>query len=82
MTKDYTWFDGYAAQYLDILNYRFLDMDKDKRLKSIPTMAKRLAEYGDEYRQVKSEVIAAAREHNCPADKIRPNLDYPEDVEW
>jgi hypothetical protein len=37
MNKDYTWVDGYATQYLDILNCRFLDMSREKRLKSIPT---------------------------------------------
>lgn len=82
MNKDYTWFDSYATQYVDNLNCRFIEMDKDKRMKSIPTMAKRLAEHGDEYKQVKSEVLAAAREYNCPVSNIRPNVDYPQDFDW
>ncbi|MCL5058443.1 MAG: hypothetical protein M1130_10755 [Actinobacteria bacterium] len=82
MIRDYTWFDGYATQYLDILNCRFIGMNKEKRLKNIPTMAKRLVERGQEYREVRSEVIEAARTHNCPVDDIRPQLDYPEDIEW
>lgn len=82
MTSSYTWFDGYATQYLDILNCRFLDMDTDKRLKNISTMAKRLAEQGDEYRSVRRDVLAFAKQNNCEVDNIRPNVDYPDDIEW
>jgi hypothetical protein len=57
-------------------------MNSEKRLKSIPTMAKRLAEQGDEYRQVKIEVVAAAKKYNTSEDNIRPVVDYPDDIEW
>lgn len=82
MNRNYNWFDGYATQYLDILNCRFLDMDKEKRLKNIPTMAKRLAEQGEEYRDVKGEVLAAAREYNCTASDISLEVEYPTYIEW
>jgi len=82
MNKDYIWLDDYTTQYLDILNCRFIDLDREKRLKSIPTMAKRLAERGNEYREVKTEVAAAAREYNTTEDDIKPPVDYPEDFEW
>lgn len=82
MNKDYTWFDGYTWQYLDILNCRFIDMTSEKRLKSIPIMAKRIAERGAEYMQVKAEVTAAAREYNTYEDNIEAPVDYPEDFEW
>ncbi|MDN5322568.1 MAG: hypothetical protein PWQ67_1022 [Clostridia bacterium] len=82
MNKDYTRFDGYTRQYLDILNCRFIDMDKEKRLKNISTMAKRLAERGEEYKQIKAEVAAAARHYNTYEDNIKPPVDYPEDFEW
>lgn len=82
MIKQYTWFNGYVTQYVDILNCRFIDMNREKRLKSIPTMAKRLAEQGDEYRQVKNEIIAAAKEYNTTVENISPGVDYPEDIEW
>jgi hypothetical protein len=82
MTRDYTWSDNYARQYLDILNCRFLDMDKGKRLKNIPTMAKRVTEKGREYMEVKSEVIAAAKKYNCSVDNIKPGMEYPDDIVW
>lgn len=82
MNKGYTWFDGYTRQYLDILNCRFIDMSSEQRLKNIPTMAKRLAERGDEYKRIKAEVEAAARKYNTYEDNIKPPVDYPEDFEW
>ncbi|ADG81771.1 DUF6904 family protein [Thermincola potens] len=82
MNKDYTWLEGYTWQYLDILNCRFIDMEPEKRLKSISTMAKKIAECGEEYMRVKADVIAAARQYNTYEDNIRPPVDYPEDFEW
>jgi hypothetical protein len=70
--------DGFITQYIDILNCRFLDMNPQ----NISIMAKRLAERGDEYQQIKKEVIAAAKHYNCPVDNISPGVNYPEDVEW
>ena len=82
MMKDYAWFDGYTWQYLDILNCRFIEMDKDKRLKNIPIMAKRLAERGDEYLRLRTEVIAAAERYNTSSEGIAVSVDYPDVIEW
>ncbi|QQK77190.1 hypothetical protein HUG15_17465 [Salicibibacter cibarius] len=82
MAKDYTWFDAYATQYVDLLNIRFMDMDVEKRKKNITIMAKRLAEYGQEYRDVEGEVKRAAREYECDVGEIRLALDYPDDLDW
>ncbi len=82
MIRDYPWIDNYATQYLDFLNCRFLDMEREKRKKNITIMAKRLAEQGPEYQEVRREVIAAAKKHNCPVDNIKANLDFPEEIDW
>ena len=82
MNNDNRLFDNYTWQYLDILNCRFIDMDREKRLKSIPTMAKRIAEFGEEYKKVKVEIVAAAKQYNTNEDNINPLVDYPEDFEW
>jgi hypothetical protein len=82
MNKDYTWFDYYATQYVDLLNIRFIEMDVEKRFKSIPTMAKRIAEKGDEYREVEGEVTDAAREHGCHMSDISLNVEYPDVIVW
>lgn len=76
-------FSGYITQYIDILNCRFIDMDKEKRLKNISVMAKRIFEQGEEYREVKVEVVMAAKEYKCSVENIRmKNYDYPEEIDW
>ncbi|MEW5785409.1 MAG: hypothetical protein AB1767_10110 [Bacillota bacterium] len=82
MIRDYPWVDYYATQYLDILNCRFIDMDREKRKKNITIMAKRLVEQGQEYQEVRRDVMAAARNHNCSVDNIRVNTEYPEEIDW
>lgn len=82
MIKDYTWLENYATQYLDVLNVRFLGMDREKRLKNLSIMAKRLTERGDEYKSIKRTVTEAASEHKCHPDDIRLKLEYPEHIDW
>jgi hypothetical protein len=82
MLREYTWYESYATQYLDLLNCRFLEMDKEKRLKNIPVMAKRIAEQGQEYNEIKNEVINASRKYNCEFEDVALNLDFPEDIDW
>ncbi len=82
VSKDYAWLNDYTRQYLDILNCRFIDMAKEKRLKNISIMAKKLVERGEEYKQVKAEIAAAAKHYNTYEDNIKPPVDYPEDFKW
>ncbi|SHJ72914.1 DUF6904 family protein [Alicyclobacillus tolerans] len=82
MHKDYPWTDGYATQYLDLLNIRYLNIgDREERAKALSTTVKRMVEKGKEYQQVEQEVRAMAREHNCSVEDISLVEDYP-DVEW
>lgn len=57
--------EGYITQHVDLLNLRFLDMDRDGRQKSISIMTKRFAEKNKEYLTLEQEVTAAARRHQC-----------------
>ncbi len=82
MNRDYVWMGNYITLYLDFLNIRFLEYSPEKRLKSIPTIAKRLAEQGKEYMKVRSEVIAAAQRYNCPVENIQFAGEYPDEIDW
>ncbi|GEL77053.1 DUF6904 family protein [Tenuibacillus multivorans] len=73
---------NYVTQYVDLLNLRYLDWDKEKREKNISIIAKRLSEQGDEYQEVKNEVHEAASEYNCRPDQIRLEQDYPDEIDW
>jgi len=73
----------YIRQYLDVLNIKFIAMDKEKRLKNIPLMAKRLVEQNDEYRSIKRTVMQAAEENGCHhGDFELRGVEYPEDILW
>ena len=74
--------NNYISQYIDVLNFRYIGMAPEKRLNSISTMAKRLAERGEEYRKLQAEIIASAKYHNTYEDNIKPPFDYPEEYEW
>src|SRR5699024_645670 len=63
-------FSNYFTQYIDQLNLRFFHWDKDKRLKNLSIMAKRIAEQGKEYQQVKKDVLQVAHQHNCHVNEI------------
>ncbi|UOR11419.1 DUF6904 family protein [Halobacillus amylolyticus] len=82
LIKDYSWTIGYTTQYVDLLNCRFCDMDAEERLKKITIMAKRLAEFGKEYKEVRAEVAEAAKRYKCLPDEIRLKMDYPDEIDW
>lgn len=82
MNGMYVFVDHYVTQYVDILNDKFIKMDKEKRLKNISTMAKRIAERDREYRDLESQLRDEARERNCRLDDLRLDLDYSTDFKW
>ncbi|WP_188206852.1 DUF6904 family protein [Alkalibacillus aidingensis] len=84
MSKHSVRFDHYYTQYIDELNIRFLNWDKDQRLKNISIMAKRIAEQGKEYQKAKQQILEAAQESNCHPSEIRYNEEYPDfdEIDW
>jgi hypothetical protein len=82
MNGDYPLVRAYCTQYIDFLNISFLDMSKEKRLKSISTMARRIAERDEGYRELKEQVYEAAKRSECAVDDIGMSEMYPEEVEW
>ena len=82
--KDYTWTDGYATQYLDMLNIRYLNMeDKEERAKSLSSLVKRMTEKGKEYQEIERGVRETARANNCSTEDISlSNWNYPEEIDW
>jgi len=82
MNGRYVFIERYVTQYIDILNDRFIRMDREKRLKNISVFAKRIAEHGQEYWDLEFELGKEARQQNCSVDDLRLDLDFPEDIEW
>lgn len=82
LVRDYTWTEGYITQYIDELNVELLKLEKEKRLKQITIIAKRLSELdAPKYLGMRREIREFARINNITPDEVHVELDYPE-VEW
>lgn len=75
-------YEGYATQYLDMLNIKFLQMDRPKREKNLSIFAKRLAEQDQQYLRERTAIHEFARETGLQPDEVRYSKEYPEDIEW
>ncbi|WP_047982642.1 DUF6904 family protein [Ornithinibacillus contaminans] len=84
MSNRFMSFSNYFTQYLDQLNIRFLKWDKEKRLKNISIMAKRIAEQGTDYQKARRDILEVAHEDNVDPSEIRYYEEYPdyEEIEW
>ncbi|MCD5414341.1 MAG: hypothetical protein LR001_04955 [Clostridiales bacterium] len=82
MTSIHNSFRGYATQYLDELNLKFINMSPQKRKDNISIMAKRLFEQGEEYKRLKKDLIMASKKHDCSVLQLMIDLNYPEEVKW
>ena len=85
MNDNYIYIEQIALQYVDILNIDYLKMNRDKRLKNLSRIARRIAhfQYDDEHREIKDVVVRAAREYNCSEAEIRlAGSEYPQEIIW
>ena len=72
-------------QYIDVLNVEFLSWDKEKRLKNLFKVAKRIVEFNrdDEYCDIEMGIMNYAVKNNVPIRDVRlEDIEYPEDIEW
>ena len=72
---------GYATQYLDLMNLRFLQMDRERRAQKISIVVNRLVEKDDEYCDYWHAVRRAAKAHGCSPEDLWIVLDYPEEID-
>jgi hypothetical protein len=85
MNKGYLLIRWMAGQYVDVLNVRYIKMTKEKRLKNLTSIARRIAEYenDEEHDEIKRLVSKAAKEYSCSEGEIRLHgIEYPEDIIW
>jgi len=85
MNEDYLNIQNIAGQFVDVVNIKYINMSKEKRLKNLSSIAKRIAEYryDKEHNEIKDLVEAAAKEYGCLQGDIRlKGIDYPEDIVW
>ncbi|HKM42654.1 MAG TPA: hypothetical protein VJZ70_01525 [Limnochordia bacterium] len=82
MVHDWPFFGDYTTQYLDVLNMRFLELDREKRVKNISIMVKRIVEKDDEYQHYWRAIHQEAKANNCGTDAIRLDIEYPDEIDW
>ncbi|MGI6307744.1 MAG: DUF6904 family protein [Dethiobacteria bacterium] len=85
MNDDYISIEDIAGQYVDLLNIKYINMSKEKRLKNLSPIAKRIAEFShnNDHQEIKDVVTRAAIEHRCEPGAIKlQGIEYPEDFEW
>ncbi|WP_163192554.1 DUF6904 family protein [Clostridium thermarum] len=73
------------TQYLDFLNVKYIKMSKDKRLKTLSPITKRIVEYyrDDDYKEISEAIDEAVREFGWPKSEIKiQGIEYPENIEW
>lgn len=80
----FVFIEGYITQYIDILNERFIEMNKEKRLKNLSNIAKKIAGRwkNQEYCDLEHQLREDAEKYNCSVEDLRLDLDFPEDIEW
>lgn len=85
MNSDHIRLENIAGQYVDLWNIKYLDMTKEKRLKNLSIIAKRIAQFSEdsEHEEIKEVVMKAAKEYRCEPGAIRLyGIEYPDEMEW
>ncbi len=73
------------TQYIDIVNIDYINMNKEKRLKSFNKTTKRLSQYmyNEEHIEVLGAIYKFVAEHNCSKNDVLLNgTDYPDEIGW
>lgn len=72
----------YAVQYVDLLNLKYIGMNRQQREKSLSAIAMKLTLQDSEYQAFRKQVINAAAPGKQPIHEIGIQAEYPEQVEW
>ncbi len=73
---------GYAIQYIDFLNLKFIDMPKQQRESTLSTVAMKIAAQDGDYTAFRKQVLAAANPAKKEIHEIQIKTDYPEKIDW
>ena len=85
MNSDYIGIENIAGQYLDLLNIEYINMTKEKRLKNMSSIARKIVKYRDDsdHQEIKDVVAEAAKEFGRMEGEIRlEGIEYPENILW
>jgi hypothetical protein len=79
MSESYYTMENFYTQYLDVQNIKYIEMDREERVKKLTVLFKRFVEPINEYNKLVDEIDDAAEYYNCHPTQIRSGMEYPED---
>ena len=85
MNSDYIDIEDICNQYIDLQNIKYINMNREKRLKNLVIIAKRIVEFSSntDHIELKEVVAEAAKENGCSEGDIRiKNIEYPDEIVW
>lgn len=85
MNKSDIHIQAMGHQFMDVLNINYLSMSREKRLKNLNTIARRIAEFWDdeEWQDIDKVLEAGAKKYGCPKSDVRlVGVEYPDEIEW
>ncbi|MFT8390088.1 MAG: hypothetical protein ABF586_08705 [Sporolactobacillus sp.] len=83
MTHDYMYYGGYAVQFIEKLTIRYLDMDREKRLKNLTRFGNQIVNRSGDYPKMLQQLRQAAMQYQCSIDELHlAESDYPETIDW
>lgn len=85
MNPSYTSMRYILNPYIDKQNINYLELPREKRIKQLSIISKRLAEYENynEFNLMYQEMNNYSKEFGIPIDNIEfKGLEYPDDIDW
>ncbi len=74
--------NDYAIQYVDLLNLKYIAMNKQQREQSLSSIAMKIAVQDQDYATFRKQLLDVATPHKKPIHEINIQAEYPEKIEW
>lgn len=72
----------YAIQFVDMLNFNYIDLTKEQREKVLGKFALKLAIQDKDYHMMRDQVIKSANDSKSAIHDMLITKKYPEEIEW
>ncbi|QVK17142.1 hypothetical protein KHQ81_09600 [Mycoplasmatota bacterium] len=76
------YFKSYITQFIDNLNYEFMMIDDNKRIRKLGSFINQMIQQDEEYESIKKDITTYALENHIPLMDVQLDLDFPDDMIW
>lgn len=74
--------EEYAIQYIDLLNFSYIDMSREQRTKAFESIAHNIVVQTKDYHNFKNKILTEINKTKSTLHDFRANIKYPEHIEW